>query len=1633
MDFQARVSAWAAVHMLAEESVEPPLGLGAPVVRVACEVDQPVDDLVLTAGDGSGAHVQVKRRVDLSSRSGSAIASAIDQFVRQFLGWRTAKKTEAPADPVQGRLILAVGASTPSTVQVTLRKALDRLRALPSDGMPGAGLNREQERAIGVVAAHVWESWVAETGSDPGDDDIRALMRLMHVQAVAVGEGERDEGLAKTILRSNVLMSPGQARQAWSLLIDEGQRLIRTRAEADLSRLRDVLSSAGVAVDAPTSCRDDIRRLRNHSDRIARMLADHADIRLGSTTVRIQRPYVPVLRDAADSGAVLVVGEPGAGKSGVLYSLFETMKDEGRDVVLLAAQHPPFSSLGSLRDELQLDHDAVDVLANWPGQQRAVLLVDALDAARTDESAQALRTLIREVQRCADRWSVIATIREYDARYSSELDAIFRGTPPDGPTPPLGGPHFSRIRHVVIGRLTDDELRQVGETGAESLAALISSAPEDVTELLRVPFNLWLAAELLNGGAEPQAIRSAGSQLALLDLYWGERVLRRPSPRDGLTREAVLRDVVRSMVSRRALHTDSDSVATVAAGPHITDLLSAGVIVEWQPNQHHPPQSATLAFSHHVLFDYAVARLLLRVSVARFLDVLENDPAIVLLGRPSLVMHFHHLWATAVPGKPPKEFWEAVLAVCKAAGIPEIGKVVGPGVAAEMGMVIDEFEPLLGALMDPNDSVREAADSALAHCVRALLAERGVGPESYRLLCDLAERLLDGGRIETVYPASWILWKLTDKGDLSLSERAQVGASSRRLLTFAWDQKRRDSALVGRSMRCVCRTFATDTAASATLLRRAIEPAHLAQHGHDELITLADEAIALVPHDPRFVGALYRSAFGYNEASDAQTYMRRGVMSFTSNRRQDYQSALYQLVQAFPAFLEREPEEAVRAMNGAVESFVARDHSLSEDDACELMLDGGVGRLQPDHSHIWDHRKQGHSDENAIQLLDAVERRLDELAERPRDKADLVQLLDTVLRTCRLAAVWRRLFVLGSRHPIRIGLRIRGAAWSLGVLTCQDTIRDIGFMIGAVFPHLTPADRVRIERAVLSIPEAASQERQRWAEHTRDRLLGCLPADALATSETAALVSDLRASDGVPPNDPDFEVTVTSGPFGEEEYLTEMGVPVDSVPNKRLREIEAPVKEFARTFSNEIPSDEALANVLPNLKRLHAALATADSDGVHERQAEHARGHLAGACASIAKMEDLRCQEDTGGFVRTVLVEASLGEVPAVDGDAGRRFVDPSWGSPDARIEAASGLTAVSRHATCDDSDVLDAVQRLACDPSPAVRFQVAQRLMYRYGRDPEWTWRMVERMAGDRSIGVKRGLVDGPVHSLRRVDPARAAKVAIDIRQSVAGVSDGKKLTRSCLGILRDLFVWGKDESASAVIEGIADDPVHHLDEVDYLVRGFHDVLVAGAIAPPDSERDAARRRSWRFLLGVTEAVAAAFRLGVDQQDGADVGDVPLTKEQMQGLARVLDGVGRNIYMASGAHKGDEAPSPEVLRRLYIESGEVITALADVGLPHLSYRLMQALEVLIPIDPRGVFGHVARVVLGGRKGAYEYDPMAEDLLIRIVRRYLADHREIFQSDEEAQEHLIGVLDTFLAAGSEDARQLIYGLDQIFR
>lgn len=87
MDFQHRVAAWVAVRILAEKDATPPWNLpeGTTLEWLLCETDQPVDDLLVGTSANGLVFAQIKRTLQLSRAPDSDLASALDQFVRQFI------------------------------------------------------------------------------------------------------------------------------------------------------------------------------------------------------------------------------------------------------------------------------------------------------------------------------------------------------------------------------------------------------------------------------------------------------------------------------------------------------------------------------------------------------------------------------------------------------------------------------------------------------------------------------------------------------------------------------------------------------------------------------------------------------------------------------------------------------------------------------------------------------------------------------------------------------------------------------------------------------------------------------------------------------------------------------------------------------------------------------------------------------------------------------------------------------------------------------------------------------------------------------------------------------------------------------------------------------------------------------------------------------------------------------------------------------------------------------------------------------------------------------------------------------------------------------------------------------------
>jgi len=76
------------------------------------------------------------------------------------------------------------------------------------------------------------------------------------------------------------------------------------------------------------------------------------------------------------------------------------------------------------------------------------------------------------------------------------------------------------------------------------------------------------------------------------------------------------------------------------------------------------------------MFDYAVARTLFRVPTDALLARLAADRELVIVARPSLMLHFHYMWTTS--GAARGDFWELALGTASSEKLPAIGKLIGP-------------------------------------------------------------------------------------------------------------------------------------------------------------------------------------------------------------------------------------------------------------------------------------------------------------------------------------------------------------------------------------------------------------------------------------------------------------------------------------------------------------------------------------------------------------------------------------------------------------------------------------------------------------------------------------------------------------------------------------------------------------------------------------------------------------------------------------------------------------------------------------------------------------------------------------------------------------------------------------------
>ena len=1001
-------------------------------------------------------------------------------------------------------------------------------------------------------------------------------------------------------------------------------------------------------------------------------------------------------------------------------------------------------------------------MLQWQNSKPGWLIIDALDAARSAISVKTFRDLISTIIKSGGRWRVVVSIRKFDLRYSVDLQELFRGE--SAISHDFLDPEFKNIKHINISTLSDEELAQI-EPQSQILADFFTKIENKLRGLLTIPFNLRLVGDLIGIEVNPDNLIPIKTQIELLDLYWKKRIIRVD---DGLgdAREALLKQAVEKMVETRSLRVNRSDIIGVNYSEFnsqlLKEILSFHILTEWKPSNRENVDRSILTFAHHVLFDYTVSCLILRGLASTTVKRLESEFDLVLAIRPSIVFYFQHLWFVD-PTR--QDFWQVVLQILQSQDIPEIGKIIGIGVAADLIQDSSDCNPLFEILeATPQPPDNHAIYRTLYHLTGSILVDTKrlnilLTSSHSSPLCEIIERFSRSINLSLFSTIRMLVWNVCKQSEgLSQNQLYLAGLTARRFFEFAWKENLLEQDFINAELESLCCTFKSNPIESAKLIRQLLETDALQAYGYTSISRLANQLEFLIPDDAELVKDIYIVAFQHEEISSNSTNISGSrIMPLTSNRQQDFKMGLYGLAESYPKFLRTAPVQATYALVKIIESYATKSHRLSEVIESSFDFNGREIINRTDYSSIWD--CSTYRNDYELQILDHFMEYLQELSSDLDRIGELQAIVNIIVTKNRLAVLWRCLLKCGTTFPQTLGLEIRYLAWAIPILTGIDTKILAGNFIQSVFSYLNYTEREKVELAILSISGESEDEFKESNERSRNRLLGCLPSEMITTLESRKILDELVPNGGVPPNEELFQMGgVTSMTWGEKEYLSDLGVPVDDEANQRIQNLGKPIEEFFERYRNSIPQEHDILDIFLSLQALYKSLKTADVDGVHLKQSDYAWAQLAEACTCIVKIETLNCTTGIGALSKQVLLEASEHPEPVHNRENDHKFNNPSWGKPAARIDAAQGLTQIARHLTCVDKVLLDTIDRLSYDPAPAVRYQVAASILSLYQTAPESMWKIIDRMSHEE---ISHGVLQGLLHSLDRLLGAHKEKVS--------------------------------------------------------------------------------------------------------------------------------------------------------------------------------------------------------------------------------------------------------------------------------
>lgn len=386
-----------------------------------------------------------------------------------------------------------------------------------------------------------------------------------------------------------------------------------------------------------------------------------------------------------------------------------------------------------------------------------------------------------------------------------------------------------------------------------------------------------------------------------------------------------------------------------------------------------------------------------------------------------------------------------------------------------------------------------------------------------------------------------------------------------------------------------------------------------------------------------------------------------------------------------------------------------------------------------------------------------------------------------------------------------------------------------------------------------------------------------------------------------------------------------------------------------------------------------------------------------------------------------------------------------SWGNWDVRVYAADAWVSLAPRFAAECPVIIDRMEAILVDPVPAVRLQVAQNLQVIYLAAPDRMWAIGERIAANETDNhILASYLSRSMRRFSHSEPERCEVVLSIVKRRLDGDlscdHQGRdQLKESLGGWTAQLFAAQGRELARTWLEEWAADPQCYGDLLDSFASSLRGAFFYRY--DPESETEACamcdRAQEGLALILTYATKISAEAYGVLASGAAEF-DRQTAIERYKAAEKVICHAMNQLYFGSGTFSSNREGKPGLTNasemvRFLTDYADILALLASTREPSTLHHLLELYEYLIPGDPVTVFEAIYAILLGrGEEEGYHHESLGNTAVVRIVQRYIADYRAIFE-DEGRRARLVEILQLFSEVGWTDALKLLYDLPDLLR